>query len=240
MAAVYTASNSKLFISENSVNQKSESTMSDFAATNWIQVKGLQTMGELGGEQTINEFEPPLDENWMLKAKGTRNGGTMTNVFIPIHNDPGQVKLREAIDDDCRPYQFKLERGADCAAESVVTISVATPGVVSWVGHGLEAGSPVIFSTTGALPTGLPAGTVYYVVSAGLTADAFSVAATVGGPAIATTAAGSGVHTATSAPAGMTSYFQAFATSGPSSGGGKADQYTITYPLGVNGRILTV
>lgn len=85
-------------------------------------------------------------------------------------------------------------------ASSVVTMTIASPCVVSWNNHGLEAGAPVVFSTTGGLPTGLTAGTTYYVISAGLAVDDFRVSATRGGSAINTSGSQSGVHTAASAP----------------------------------------
>ena len=75
-----------------------------------------------------------------------------------------------------------------------MTISIAVPGVVSWANHGIAAGQGVIFSTTGALPSGITAGTIYYVLAPGT--NDFTVAATVGGSAIITTGAQSGVHTA--------------------------------------------
>jgi hypothetical protein len=43
------------------------------------------------------------------------------------------------------------------------TISIANPAVITSNGHKLNAGTPVTFSTTGALPTGITAGTTYYV-----------------------------------------------------------------------------
>lgn len=78
---------------------------------------------------------------------------------------------------------------------ATVTITIATPGVVSWAGHGLPNGREVVFTTTGALPTGLTAGTVYYVVSA--STNTFQVSATKGGAAIDTSGTQSGVHTGT-------------------------------------------
>jgi hypothetical protein len=60
------------------------------------------------------------------------------------------------------------------------------------------AGTPITFTTTGALPTGLAVGTIYYVL-APLT-DSFNLAATVGGAAINTSGSQSGVHTAISNP----------------------------------------
>lgn len=80
---------------------------------------------------------------------------------------------------------------------AVTSISNASPAVVAYTAHGFVAGDPVVFSTTDTLPTGLTAGTVYYVLSAGLTADAFSVSLTAGGDAINTTGAGAGTHSVT-------------------------------------------
>lgn len=79
-----------------------------------------------------------------------------------------------------------------------VTISIASPAVVASSGHALVADTPVVFSTTGALPTGLTAGTTYYVKNP--TADAYQLSATVGGAAINTSGTQSGVHTATARP----------------------------------------
>ncbi len=74
------------------------------------------------------------------------------------------------------------------------TITIASPGVVTAVAHGLVNGAQVIPTTTGALPTGLTAGTAYYVVNKAT--DTFQLSATVGGSAINTTGSQSGVHTA--------------------------------------------
>jgi hypothetical protein len=76
-----------------------------------------------------------------------------------------------------------------------VTISNAAPAVVTGTAHGLVADDRVKFSTTGTLPTGLVPGIEYFVLSSGLTANAFEVSATSGGTAIDTTTAGSGTHT---------------------------------------------
>jgi hypothetical protein len=76
-----------------------------------------------------------------------------------------------------------------------VTIDIATPCLIHWSGHGLAAGDAVQFQTSGALPTGLVAGTVYFVLAAGLTSGTFQVGATAGGAAIATSGSQSGVQT---------------------------------------------
>lgn len=78
---------------------------------------------------------------------------------------------------------------------STFTVTIATPAVFTWNSHGLAAGTPVVLSTTGTLPTGIGPGTTYFVVSP--TTNTFSVALTVGGSALATSGTQSGTHTAT-------------------------------------------
>ena len=84
-----------------------------------------------------------------------------------------------------------VSRVANC------TISNASPAVVT-VTNTFVANQPVVFSTTGALPTGLTAGTIYYVSATGLSGSSFSVSATAGGARINTSSAGSGTHSVTS------------------------------------------
>ena len=85
----------------------------------------------------------------------------------------------------------------------VFTVTIASPAVFSKTTHGLESGDAVYFTTSGALPTGLTANTIYYVISAGLTADAFEVSTTRGGAAVNTSGSQSGTHTAVFCPYGL-------------------------------------
>jgi microcystin-dependent protein len=81
------------------------------------------------------------------------------------------------------------------------TITIASPGVLTLNGHGLPNGAPVFLTTTGALPTGIAANTILYVVNA--TTNTFQLSATSGGAAINTTGAQSGVHTVRFCPFGL-------------------------------------
>lgn len=77
---------------------------------------------------------------------------------------------------------------------SPVTITIATPGVVTWVNHGITTeNTPVVFTTTGALPTGITAGTTYFFRYA--SPDTFSLSAAPGGALINTSGGQSGTHT---------------------------------------------
>lgn len=236
---LYTMANTKILIGSAPMPAKVEVVPADFANVNWVEIGGFYNVGELGGEQTINEFEL-IGSDYMLKAKGSRNGGTMTNQFIPLALDPGQILVQQAIEDNCGVYPIRVERGADCSPESTVTIADST-GTVTWTAHGQVAGQPVIFDDEdGTLPTEIVAGTVYYVIAAGLTADSFNVSATPGGAAITTTSASTATVTAIAPPAGMTDMFQALVTDGARSGGGKNDLYLRTWNFAVNGRVITV
>lgn len=79
--------------------------------------------------------------------------------------------------------------------EATVTITIATPGVITWTGHGLAVNDTIRFTTTGALPTGLAINTTYFVKSV-LTANTFTVSTSAGGAAVTTSGTQSGTQTA--------------------------------------------
>ena len=88
--------------------------------------------------------------------------------------------------------EYAMTRGT-----ATVTMTNANPGVVTWTSHGLLAGDAVKFSTTGALPTNIVAGTVYWLRT--VDANTFTLATTSALAADIDTTAGaqSGVQTAT-------------------------------------------
>jgi len=73
-----------------------------------------------------------------------------------------------------------------------VSMTIASPCVVTYNSHNLAANAEVVFSTNGALPTGITAGTTYYVKSPA--ANTFNISATPGGAAINTSGSQSGQH----------------------------------------------
>jgi len=77
-----------------------------------------------------------------------------------------------------------------------VTMTIADPGVITTT-KDFKTGTPVIFTTTGALPTGITAGTTYYWIRTAATTGnvATSKANAIAGTTIETTGSQSGVHT---------------------------------------------
>lgn len=237
MAGLYAVGGSKLYIGSRKT-AKGTVQASDFAGESWTEVGGWVNAGAIGDTQEVIE-QALINERRVRKMKGTFNAGTMESQFVPMALDAGQIKFKQAIE-DCQPYSWKIEWGADCAPQSTVTITNATPAVVTWTGHGFVAGQPVIFSTTGTLPTGLTPGTVYYVIAAGLTANEFQVSATAGGTAIDTSGAGSGTHTGDAPPPGMTDLFFGLALPGARQGGDANAVHLRSWSIAIDSNVIEV
>jgi len=88
---------------------------------------------------------------------------------------------------------------------STVTITNASPAVVTWTNHNLTVGQTVYFSSTGTLPSPLVPGTDYFIIAGGLTTNAFEISLTSGGAAITTTTVGSGTFTSVKTVGAVTS-----------------------------------
>ena len=78
-------------------------------------------------------------------------------------------------------------------SKGTCTLSIASPCVVTSTGHGFTGNEPIVFSTTGTLPTGITAGTIYYVKY--INANTFNISATPGGANINTSGTQSGTQT---------------------------------------------
>lgn len=92
---------------------------------------------------------------------------------------------------------------AAISPSQTATISIASPAVITATAHGLVAGDRIHFTTTGALPTGLLTSTEYFVLSTGLTSNAFEVSLSPEGTVINTSGTQSGVHTVYESAFGM-------------------------------------
>lgn len=128
------------------------------------------------------------------------------------------------------------------------TITNATPAVVTQTGSRLVTGDAVYLTTTGTLPTGLTANTIYYAVA--IDNNTFNLATTranaYAGTKIATSSAGSGTHSLRYCPYGLgdgsTTFnvpdFRGRSIAGHDSmGGSAASRLTLSTTQGVYGNV---
>lgn len=223
--AINVIAGSKLYISSAIVPYKDKITAADFAAVTWVEVGPLTQLSGFGIEMGVASQEV-INTRVTQYKKSVASFPMSENAVLPDRSQAGQIAFETAAANDCDPYAFKIEWSTDCERTSVVTVTIATPGVFTWTAHGLVANTPIVFSTTGALPTGITAGVTYYVAAAGLTANSFSVSATPGGAAITTSGTQSGVHTAVAQPIGETEMVFGFAMPASRAGGAASDVQT--------------
>jgi hypothetical protein len=139
-----------------------------------------------------NNFTPPSTEFYVPSVSG--NNG----LVLPFDDNDQRNSINPFLKDVSNKNIWTATTGViKSTLNGTFTVTIASPGVFTKTEHGLEAGNTVTFSTTGSLPTGLTAGTTYFVISTGLTASAFRVSATLGGSAINTSGTQSGVHSLT-------------------------------------------
>jgi len=104
---LYPVAGAKIYIGPAGTVPDDDVDASDFASITWTEIKGWQTMGSVGDTATLIT-EAVISAKRDLKAKGTRNAGSMQNNFIILPTDPGQIALiaAEATEHN---YPFKIE-----------------------------------------------------------------------------------------------------------------------------------
>lgn len=144
-----------------------------------------------------------LPTDWTTSDLST---GTATPVFdanfheiIPLRvsyqlSMDGDRKNATSLWQELQVMQEEFKKFYGSRNYRICTITIASPGVITRKNHGLQSGDRVIFSTSGALPTGLTANTWYWVVSNNMTEDDFCVSATKNGTPINTSSSQSGTH----------------------------------------------
>lgn len=238
--ALHSIAGQKFYIGTVLNDQANDFAAADFATQVWTLVDGWQTEGRVGDSAALITTAL-INRGRDIKQKGTFNAGQMQNNFAVIPGDAGQALLAAAAADRVNNYAFRIT-GNDAAAvrTAVVTVTIAAPGVFTDAAHGMAIGDQVSFSTTGALPTGLVAGTTYFIVAAGFTSGAYSVAATSGGTAITTSGTQSGVHTRSTVPTNSESRFIGLVMGAPRVGGGANTVDMIAATIEINSNIVPI
>lgn len=151
--------------------------------------------------------------NFNLTLGGNRTLGVPTN---PVAGQSGVISVRQDITGSRTlaytwPYMFvggvapTLSTGklvldqlmyiVNSYSTSTVTITIATPAVITWTSHGLVSGQRVQFTTTGSLPTGISASTTYWVTV--INSNTFNISTSLANAQAATFVATSGTQSGT-------------------------------------------
>lgn len=151
--------------------------------------------GSVGGEQGINLTGgggAGANQTNVSASGGAGAGAGVCDIWLKPTGSPIPMLCGAA--------------GTGGAAQlDTATITIASPAVITLANHGFFGGtnaSVISFTTTGALPTGITAGTSYFVLTAGLTTNTFEISTTPLGSAINTSGTQSGVQSVTSGFAG--------------------------------------
>tara|TARA_R110000868_G_scaffold45365_2_gene150519 strand:- start:3821 stop:5206 length:1386 start_codon:yes stop_codon:yes gene_type:complete len=152
------------------------------------QQPGSSNSGMIRFNSTTNSFEGYANGSWSaLGATNTTNLGLWQNIQL--------ISVTQTISSGYSAMSSGPITLSPPIAPQTVTITIASPGVFTVPTTALPAGTSLILTTTGSLPTGLTSGVTYYVINpSGLT---FQLSTSSTGSPITTTGSQSGVHTAT-------------------------------------------
>ncbi len=155
-----------------------------------------------GGNSVYSKTTPiTVDTGWLAMASIVSSNPVGTIISSACPQAPTGTMLCDGSAVSRSTYATLF--AALCPSLGAVTITIASPAVCTLTNHGLVAGDRLYFTTTGSLPTGLSANTIYYVIAAGLTANNFEISATDGGSAINTSGGQSGTHSLVRCPWGL-------------------------------------
>ncbi len=205
------------------------------AAVDWTNVSVTSGSGvEVTNEVTFTGLSSPITVRaaWTssssspTKAQWMKNSASVQAPSLTyiestiINNDKLKWQTYAAYTHPSGNYDAGTVIVTNETRNATCTMTIASPAVVTKVAHGYVAGDQIMFRTTGALPTGVTAGTVYFVIAAGIGADVFQFSATSGGSAINSSGTQSGVHTLVSVLDTFTYACQYVRTGGGGGGGG--------------------
>lgn len=105
--AFYPVAGCKFFIGTPVDEKPTDHVVADFSSIVWTEVTKWTQMGDLGDEASPIPLQV-IGEGREKTQKGTRNAGTMQNIFAVVPGDAGQDAMRAA-EKTQNNYAFKIE-----------------------------------------------------------------------------------------------------------------------------------
>lgn len=96
----------KLYIGGVLAPKSTDFVEGDFSAVSWTEIDGWETMGPIGDTAALLTSSL-INRGRDIKQKGTRNAGSMENVFASVDGDDGQAALLAAEKTSVN-YAFKI------------------------------------------------------------------------------------------------------------------------------------
>ncbi len=127
--------------------------------------KGLSLIGFSNSPDTANSTGNPASCGVYSIGRHNKNYPLVMNLEFPVSS----VSPLSSVIIGCIASIGNTILASWKKKSTITVITIATPGVVTLTSHGLTNGSAIVFATSGALPTGITAGTTYYTRS--VTAD---------------------------------------------------------------------
>ena len=107
MADLFPVAGCKIYIGGVVASQAADFIESDFSGESWTEVDGWSQMGGVGDAAQLITTAL-INRGRDLKQKGTRNAGSMENVFAILPTDAGQIALRAA-ETTINNYAFRID-----------------------------------------------------------------------------------------------------------------------------------
>lgn len=192
---------------------------SGIETTNEVTFSGLTSPITVRAAWTSSSSSP-TKARWYKSGASVQSPSLSSIEVTIINGDKLKWETYAAYTHPAGNYDAGVVTVTNESRNATCTMTIATPAVVTEAGHGYAAGDKILFRTTGALPTGVTAGTVYFVSATDLTSDTFKFSATDGGAVIDTSGTQSGTHTLVSVLDTFAFECQYVRTGGLGGGGG--------------------
>lgn len=143
---------------------------------------GMQVASPAGTIVNQLVVTPAITGTPVTLATGGASADANRDLYL-AGNGTGAARLKGGAGAVAAPsgYVGEMFGGAvkGTAATATVTITSANPGVITWTSHGFSSSvyQPVVFTTTGGLPTNITSGTVYYATP--IDANTFHISTTI-------------------------------------------------------------